>query len=314
MNPVIEDLLQIVEKDPLPDPYTSSHWKLFGGETTVARQGEELILKGYGFESTQGSALAQAAKAFERLSYRKVTARVDSYNSMWRTARGLARDLSFDLTFYVWRQAVALAVLVDHWNKYNLAPSTFALIGDRHGFLGALIRRWFPESRVYCIDLPKILIFQARTHDLAEGPSRMATISRNSGVVDGNIIFVPPQDIELVSDDIDCAINMASMQEMNDFSIAAYFTFLRRRSTPRSRFYCVNRLRKELPQGEIASFNDYPWSKDDDVFFDGSCPYYTHFIGATTLSRGPRVLGIRLPLINYFDGIMMHRLVHLAHA
>ena len=313
MNPVIEELLQIIEKDPLPDAHTSSHWKLFGRETIVARHGDELILKGYGFESTQGSALAGMAKAFERLSYREVTARIDSYNSVWRTARGLARDLSFDLTFYVWRQAVALAVLVDHWSTYNLAPRTFALIGDGHGFLGALIHRWLPESRVYCIDLPKILIFQARTHELAKGAGRMATITRSSGVGEANTIFVPAQNIEAVSDDIDCAINMASMQEMNDFSISAYFTFLRRRSTPQSRFYCVNRLSKELPQGEIATFNDYPWSKDDEVFFDGSCPYYTHFIGPSTLSRGPRLLGVRVPFINYFDGIMMHRLVHLAH-
>ena len=102
----------------------------------------------------------------------------------------------------------------------------------------------------------------------------------------------------------------ASMQEMNEFSIASYFSFLRRRSSPSSRFYCANRLWKQLPGGEIASFNDYPWQEDDEIFFDGPCPYYTHFFARYTLANGPRVLG-RVPFINYCDGIHMHRLVRL---
>ena len=111
---------------------------------------------------------------------------------------------------------------------------------------------------------------------------------------------------------VDCAINIASMQEMNEFSIASYFMFLRRSTTPSSRFYCVNRLRKDLPGGEVTSFKDYPWQEDDEVFIDGPCPYYAHFFGHPMLPKGPRVLGVRVPFVNYFDGIMMHRLARLA--
>ena len=101
------------------------------------------------------------------------------------------------------------------------------------------------------------------------------------------------------------------MQEMNPHSIDSYFKFLRIRSTQSSRFYCVNRLRKELPGGEVPIFTDYPWEKQDEVFIDFRCPYYTHFVGPTG-SKGPRVLRVRVPLINHFDGQIMHRLVHLA--
>lgn len=312
MNPVIEQLLQIVETDPLPAAHTSSHWQLYGLQTTVERRGDELILNGSGFGSIHvPGRLGRAAKMLERLSYRRVTARLTSYPSVWRNAKCLARDLSFDLSFGVWKQTVALAVLVDHWAAYNLLPRTFTVIGDGYGFLGALIRRQFPESRVYCIDLPKMLVFQARIHELADRGATMSIISKNR-MEQADIILVLPQDVEVIPDKIDCAINIASMQEMNEFSIASYFMFLRRSTTPRSRFYCVNRMRKDLPGGEVTSFNDYPWQEDDEVFIDGACPYYTHFFGRPMLPKGPQMLGVRVPFVNYFDGLTMHRLVRLA--
>lgn len=210
----------------------------------------------------------------------KVT-RLHSYPPIWKESKSLAEDRSFDLTFAVWKQSVALSLPTDYWAAYNLAPRVFAVIGDGYGFSGALIRRHFPNSRVYSVDLPKILLFQAHAHEIA--------------------------------DHIDCAFNMASMQEMNDYIISPYFNFHRSRSTPSSRFYCVNQLRIKLPEGEVTSFLDYPWHHDDEVFIDGRCPYYTHFAGRTGLNR-PRVFGMRVPFINYFDGPVMHRLVHLTSA
>jgi hypothetical protein len=214
-----------------------------------------------------------------------------------------------DLTFDVWKQSVALAVLVDHWTAFNLSPKTFALIGDGYGFLGALIRRHLPDARIYSIDLPKILVFQAYTHERAGSGASMSIMSTRQRPT--SITFVQPQDADAISDEIDCAVNIASMQEMTDLSIAAYFKFLRQRSTPSSRFYCVNRLRKELPGGEVTTFKDYPWQEDDEVFINGPCPYYTHIL-ARTMPKGPRVLGMRVPFVNHFDGATMHRLVRLA--
>lgn len=104
--------------------------------------------------------------------------------------------------------------------------------------------------------------------------------------------------MERIAEEIDCAISIASMQEMNEVSIAAYFTFLRWRSKPSSRFYCVNRLQKELPGGEVTSFYAYPWREDDEVFMDGPCPYYTHFFAPYTIPNGPRLFGVRVPFIN----------------
>ncbi len=314
MNEVVEALLDIVETNALPAADTSSHWQRYGRETIVERQDNGVILRGAGFGVVQTTGLYwRLVHMVERWTYRHTTAGLKSYRSVWRTAITLASDLSFDLTFDIWKQAVALALLTDHWEANNLSPRTFALIGDGYGFLGALIRRRIRETRIYCIDLPKMLVFQAHTHELADPSAKMSLLRRSeSGGPD--VVFALPQDIEIISDPIDCAINMASMQEMKPSSIQAYFAFLRRRSGPESRFYCVNRLRKELPGGEVADFYGYPWREDDEVFIDEPCPYYRYFLSPSTLHKGLWFVRVRIPFanVNYFDGITMHRLAHLA--
>lgn len=312
MNSVIESLLQIVRTDPLPPAHTSSHWQRYGRETTVERRGDELVLRASGFEAIDPRGVrSRALHLVERLSYRSVTSRLRNYPSVWQAAKRLAFDLSGIPNFNVLKSACALAVLTDHWAAYGLSPKVFVLIGDGYGFLGALIRRHLPGTRLYCVDLPKMLVFQARIHELADDGTSMSVLSKAGGGL-ADIMFVLPQDVEMISEKVDCAINIASMQEMNPPNIAGYFTFLRRRSTPHSRFYCVNRRCKELPDGEIVRFYDYPWQGDDEVFIDGVCPYYTHFFAPYTLPNGPRIFGVRIPCVNYFDGVVMHRLARLA--
>ncbi|MDP2600357.1 MAG: putative sugar O-methyltransferase, partial [Deltaproteobacteria bacterium] len=187
-------------------------------------------------------------------------------------------------------------------------PKMFVLLGDGYGTLGACIRNLFPQARLYFIDLPKGLLFQLKTMEKIGGENALLSEDKTE-IAENN--FVVPDAIGKIAEKIDCAINIASMQEMNQQSIATYFKFLRERSSPNSHFYCVNRLRKELPGGEVASFLDYPWNAKDQVFVDGSCPYYTHFYSPRTFKNGPRFLGLRIPFINHFDGPMVHRLVHL---
>ena len=312
MNGAIEALLKEVEENPLPRGHVSVYWQHYGSGTVVQRKGDDVVMKPFGFEPVAPlNRSMQVAHRIERLLYWPVTARFRSYPAVWRLAVRLARDLSSDPNFNVFKAACVASVLSDHWNVSGATPRTVAVIGDGYGFLGALIRRRLPESRLYCIDLPKTLMFQARTHETADPAASMALLGTSGFSEPAQITLVLPQDVEQVPEDLDCAINVASMQEMTTTSIAAYFAFLRRRSTPHSRFYCVNRFDKELPGGERTRFYDYPWQADDEVFLDEPCPYYRHFIAPYTLRRGPRMLGLRVPYLNYFDGVHIHRLVRL---
>jgi len=138
--------------------------------------------------------LAGAAGLAEPLTYWPVTERLRRYKSIWKSARGLADDLSFDLTFGVWKQPVALALMTDHQAAYNWSPKVFAVIGDGHGFLGTLIRRRVRHSRVYCMDLPKILVLQAHTHEIEGRSSSMSVLSTKSEKL-ADITFVQPKGI-----------------------------------------------------------------------------------------------------------------------
>jgi hypothetical protein len=312
-SPIVEELLRVVGTDPFPAGYTSSYWQHYGRQTRVEREGNGLALHGAAFGTVTPSPALAPLRALERLSYRPVTSRLSSYRRVWAVARRLARQLGFGLTFDIWRQAVALALLTDHWDAQGLLPRRFAFFGDGYGFLSALVRRMRPESSVYCIDLPKTLVFQACTHTRAEpGASMTMLLPGRIAAADSKVCFVVPPAVENVPGPIDCAVSIACMQEMNAFTIGAYFAFLRRRSGPESRFYCVSRSRKELPGGEVSCFAEYPWQPEDEVFLDGLCPYYTHFLAPYTLPSGPRLLGARMPFVNHFDGVTVHRLVRLA--
>lgn len=312
MDTVIETLLEAVEQDRSGTAGASSHWHQHADKTLATWVEGRLVLRASGFSTLAHPRIGgRVLGVLERLSYWRVTASMRHFSQVWKMGCRLARELSGGPDFHVFNQVCALAVLADHWDANRLSPSTFALIGDGEGFLGALIARWLPTARLYAIDLPKGLVFQASLHARAH-PLRARSVFDGTEAGPSATVFVRPQAIEQIPGPIDCAINMASMQEMTTDSIAAYFTLLRGRSRPWSRFYCVNRLKKTLVGGEVSSFSEYPWQVDDAVFLDGLCPYYTHYWAPYTRPEGPHILGRRIPCLNYFDGPHVHRLVHLA--
>jgi len=244
----------------------------------------------------------------ERLSYRRVTSSLASYPRVWREALVVARSLGADPDFYVFKTACALALLIDHFAAHALRPRTVMLIGDGEGFLGALLRRVLSGTTIWSVDLPKQLVFQARTYSAAEPQVAMSVGPLSSG----DVRFVLPSQIGAIPVGIDLAVSIASMQEMTSASVEAYFTCLRARSHERSRFYCVSRAEKVLPGGDVSRFSGYPWSPADEVFIDGTCPFYTHYLSRHMQPAGPRVLGVRVPFVNHFDGVHLHRLARLA--
>jgi hypothetical protein len=313
MNATLTELLKIAETDPLSDLHASSHWQHYGQQVQAERQGEILHLKSSGFPMINRAGLvARGLHWMERLSYSSVTAKYRHFPETWTLAKRLIADLQGHADFEVLKSAAILSVLADHWETNGLSPRTFALIGDGPGFLGALIRRYRPDAVLFHIDFPKMLIFQANTYAQAHPQASTRVLRPGKEHEQAEITFVAPDHIDLISGSIDCGINIASMQEMTAFSVQTYFKFLRQRSTPHSRFYCLNRERKQLPGGEVSDFLQYPWHANDRLFIDETCPFYRYFLASARTAQGPRVGGLRIPFINYFDGDHRHRLVHLA--
>lgn len=323
MNALMESLLEVTEREPLPEPHTSSHWKRYGAQTVAERREGRIFLRASGFS---GHSRTSAAGSFfcylERVCYGPLTARLKSWQAVWMETKRFARVLGISLTRHEWTCAVVMAMLRDHFQEQRLSPTRFAMIGDGDGFLGALLLRCLPDSplTLFSIELPKALVFQAWTYQTAfpetpirallpAGPPAQAPGGTGAG---REVILVHPDCLESVPGPIDCAVNMVSMQEMRPASVRAYFDFLRRRGGPQSRFYCVNKLRNRLPGGETSNFMEYPWQDSDDLFLDRECPYLRFFIDFSVYPTGPRLWGLRIPWVHYFEGVHQERLVRLA--
>ena len=78
-------------------------------------------------------------------------------------------------------------------------------------------------------------------------------------------------------------------------TIVDYFTLIKSQVVP-TYFYFANRISKELPDGSIINFNEYPWD-GTKVLIDELCPWHQQF---------PT---IKPPWIRKFDGPTQHRLV-----
>ena len=73
-------------------------------------------------------------------------------------------------------------------------------------------------------------------------------------------------------------------------------------------FYCCNRGSRVMRGGEVSKLSRYPWTHGDLHLVDEACPWQRYFIGKYQAKRGPKLLGKRLPLLNYYDGTIHHRL------
>lgn len=297
-NPVFAELLRQAERDPLPAAHTSAHWLHYGPKTLVDFKKGGLSLRSYGFDGLDEHPLLRPLRFAERLSYRSVSRRYRHYKPVWSAGTQIAGELGGHVTSSAFAAILALALLLDHFEDRKIRISTAVIIGDGAGFLSALLRRLKPDTRLYCVDLPKMLVFQARSHLLTSKAS--LSVASDRGEAPSMTNFVSPDAVETVNGEIDLAINIDSMQEMNPESVERYFSFLRKRSHPNSRFYCLNRERKVFSDGTESVLSRYPWDSNDEIFIDELCPFHLHF------------LDWHPPFYRKFDGPSRHRLVRLS--
>src|SRR3989338_852279 len=98
MNPVVSSIMQIIEKESLPQNDVSSHWKLLGDKTIVAHDNQKIVLKGVGFGNLEkGKFHRQWTNYLLRLSYSPVYSKLEFFSLVWKQMKSLANDLSIGL-------------------------------------------------------------------------------------------------------------------------------------------------------------------------------------------------------------------------
>ena len=293
-----------------PRPEVSSHWQALLGQSRIGvKAGEVAELAGAGFGTMSHlSVLDKLSSMMTIAGYLVALPRRAELARQIPAGRAVARRMGLWFSYDCFRQLCTLSCL----REYGLPEKPNVLIiGDGYGYLAGLIKASVPGSRVCLVDLGETLLFQAA--HLARAFPRLTHQLVRGNTPAGDFMFCPADELDrLSSHRFDVAVNVASMQEMHPDVIASYFRLLRTTLRPRNLFYCCNRLEKRMPGGEVARFFEYPWSEDDEIHLDELCPWHRFFVAARPTKRGPRLAGVRVPLINFFDGEHHHRLLTLS--
>ena len=283
----------------------SSHWQDFNSKINVKidKQGQLTVFEGFGFGDCENiSFLKRFLNYLCIFSYLVFLPDKKELLHLISRSRDVLDRFNFFLSYDLFRQICALATIRKNFPVSNDSKFNVLIIGDGYGFLGALIKTIYNNSRIFLIDIGKVLFFQSVNLQRAF-PEAKHVLSKDSqdSFEDADFIYMTADNINLKDTlKFTLTVNIASMQEMDNAAIKSYFNIIRSHSLRDNLFYCCNREYKKLFDGEVTKFYDYPWDKDDMHIVDEGCPYYRYFF-----SRRP-------PFIRKFDGTLIHRLTRLS--
>ena len=325
-NELLEKLLQKYYGDngkPLQyeNPWRASHWEHLKDKFSIEKDenGNVAKMSGYGGFGNMLYKSHFLKYVFEfllycywfiRLPYKKQI--VYFYNK----AKLISKQMEIFFVFENFRQVLTLSVIDSYLSKkIKNKPYNFLMIGDGYGFLSALAKKCFPDSRFFLVDLGETLAFQYFYIQKSFPGSKHIGIfglETNEDLSEYDFIYCPTEYLETLSGlNFDICINTCSMQEMNIQSIERYFTFMRHNVSTENLFYCANREYKELRGGEVSEFDKYPWDKNDHFIFKDYCPWLNFSIQRMGAIQ-PKFLGIKIPFIEINPVKSKHALTVLA--
>lgn len=304
-----------------PENLVTSHWKYYHNKIEIEFADNRVKkIKGYGFGDLDERFFI--SRVFSWITIGSYLFQIKNKRELIRLIRiaiPIAKKMGLLFSYDCFRYVCSLNLIMSNMRVKDKKRINIINIGDGYGFLSALIKEVFPDSLICMVDLGKTLLFQAyycgKSHpdhshflitDITKDMIKEADIDKC------DFLYCPAEYIEsLKGISFDIAINIASMQEMNENSIKAYFEFLRVHMTSDNLFYCCNREVKEMQGGEISRFYAYPWLQEDVHLIDDYCPWYKYFLSVQKAKNGPSFFKLRIPFINYFDGDILHRLTIL---
>ena len=281
---------------------TSSHWKKFGKFSKIKKINGDYVLRGYGFGNNEKSKniLIKIIYFFTNIPLkiyflkRLKNCRHNIINNMHFVIKKTSRLFDFDCG----RNILTVNLLMEKIPV--MEGKTFCIIGDGFGNLGCLLKKTFPKSKIVYINLGRTLLFDLYYSKKVFPNMHHTLIRSNNDSYSKDFNYVEAEMHKKIDIKSDIFINIHSMMEMRYEDINSYFLMMRKQKKD-TWFYCCNRISKELPDGEIINFFEYPWSVDDKVIIDGLCPWAQGF---------PRNIP---PFFQKFDGPIYHRLIRFDH-
>lgn len=296
------------------DPSASSHWKKYHSEFKFS--GNEFSgLNGFGGRTKMTLGPRLMVLMLLQRRFRRFGDNFSIFNAIDACARTVteAQRRAYDLD--VLRQVLTIAFLHTNAPSQLHEKSSICVIGDGFASMTALLLASKSAGRVFLVNLTKTLLvdlwylklwmgeknFQTSVELVTDEAGLEKALARRPSVdhCTGQVIAIQASDHELLQGcPADVVVNIASMQEMDPPVIEAYFDDMRAISCKKDLlFYCCNRKEKQLPDGAVTKFDQYPWRGDDEIIVDGLCPWHQYYYST------------RPPFYRPYDGPHIHRLV-----
>ncbi|MBF0216042.1 MAG: putative sugar O-methyltransferase [Candidatus Omnitrophica bacterium] len=266
-----------------PEAHISSHWKIYGAKLQAdhdVRTGI-LSLRSSGLPSLKLNIINRI------LSYLCVFTyffRLEDPLSHFREtikAYQLLQEKGYALTNEVFKQVCAVTLIKKHLKMDIAAKFSILIIGDGPGITSLLLKTAYPNARIILVDIGKVLLYQSVNMQLFFPQASHYGVEE--GVVDkdrlevSDLIYCPAEHYEKIdSVEYTLSVNINSMQEMNMRTVGEYFRYIRKYAATDNIFYCLNRVSKKLPCGEMVEFNNYPWDVRDIHIIDGK-PVFVNY-------------------------------------
>ncbi len=314
---LIRDLFDRYYRDGVRADDMSSHWREFSAEFKVQADTEGYLsgLQGFGFGELRWN--GSVRRVVQDLCIASNLLRLSQRLGLLRLRPmflGVCRAMRVDPTLDAFRQLCTLEFLSRHVpRKCPHRPLRFLMIGDGFGLLAALVKAHWPDAHLVMIDLGQTLLFQAFHLQRAYSAPITHLLAGSLAAERADFVYCPSDRREALAPmEFDVAVNVASMQEMDPSTVASYFAFLRQHLRAANLFYCCNREWKRLPDGQVSALGEYPWATADRVLVDEPCPWHQYYFTLRSTGQSPRLLGLPVPGVSYYDGIHRHRLVAMS--
>ena len=267
---------------------TSSFWRKYGEFQNVTKSGTNYKLKGLMFGEYKRNSVFNSIKNI-RVSFFVSNLLKNCDKDIIEATKFIAKKSSRLFSYDLARMALTINLLRQKIS--NLEKRKFCIIGDGYGALGCLIKKLLPNSKIISINLGKTLFFDAYYSQMIfPNAEHTLFIKNNNNSLSKDFTYIEAENFDHV--DADIFINIASMQEMNNEDINLYFHTIRNQDSE-TWFYCCNRISKELPDGKVINFDEYPWIEEDKIILDELCPWYQEY----PTNRPPFVL--KFPPVNH---------------
>ena len=256
---------------------TSSHWEKYSKYQKINdgvnyTKVEDIKLSGFGFGDFKNKSIVNFFINVPTQIYLKTKI----FPKCNRQTLKLARKNAKKSTQLFSHDLARMVLTLDLFEQFipDLNEKRVVIIGDGYGRLGTLIKAKFPQSKIIYVNRGRTLLFDL-VYSKKTFPDSVVHLVDHEPNLSADFNFIEAEKVSDMKITGDLFINIAGMQEMNYSQIQEYFKIIQNQESG-TMFYCCNRESKELPDGSVIEFNNYPW-RDLKVLLKEYCPWHQEF-------------------------------------